>query len=64
MPIDEELQAAVHHAVISAQQPLSVETQLLSLLKELSEGDVNAERRLQRINLLKDELDMSKARGT
>lgn len=62
MAIDVELQEAVHHAVIAAQQPLSVEKLLLSLLAELSEGEVTDDRRLQRIELLKDELDMSTVR--
>ncbi|TFZ03384.1 hypothetical protein [Ramlibacter rhizophilus] len=62
MPIDEELRTAVHQAVIAAQQPRSVETQLLALLTALSEGEVTAETRLQRVNLLKDELDLSQVR--
>lgn len=60
MPIDPELMDAVHLAVVKSLQPLPLETQLLSLLTELSEQDVTADRRIQRIGILQSEVDTTK----
>lgn len=63
MPIDVELKDAVHQSIIKHQQQLAVESQLLSLLTELSEDDVSPDRRMQRINLLQTELDIGGLQG-
>lgn len=63
MPIDVELKDAVHQAIVKHQQQLAVENQLLSLLTELSEDDVSPDRRMQRVNLLQTELDISGLQG-
>jgi hypothetical protein len=63
VPIDIELKEAVHQSIVKHQQQLAVENQLLSLLTELSEEDVSPDRRMQRINLLQTELDISRLQG-
>lgn len=63
MPIDVELKDAVHQSIIKHQQQLAVESQLLSLLTELSEEDVSPDRRMQRISLLQTELNIGGLQG-
>lgn len=63
MPIDTELKDAVHQSVVRHLQQLGVETQMLSLLAELSEQEVGLDRRMQRISLLQTELDISSQQG-
>jgi hypothetical protein len=63
MPIDSELKDAVHQSVVQHSQQLGVENQLLALLAELSEQDVGLDRRMQRIALLQEELDISRLQG-
>lgn len=63
MPIDPELMEAVHLAVVKSFQPLSLQAQLISLLTELSDQDVTADRRLQRIGILQSEVDTTKVAG-
>lgn len=63
MAIDAELKEAIHASVVKHLQQLSVENQLVSLLTELSEQDVSTDRRLQRIALLQEELDISRQQG-
>jgi hypothetical protein len=60
MPIDDELREAIHDAVVAHLQPLAIETQLLALLVELSEQEVSADRRAQRVELLQSEIDTSR----
>ncbi len=60
MPIDEELSAAIHEAVVRHLQPHSLQVQLVSFLTELSEQEVSADRKLQRIDALQSQVDLSR----
>ena len=60
MPIDDELKAAIHDAVIKHMQPHGVETQLIALLNELSEQDVSADRKAHRVGMIQSEIDISR----
>ncbi len=59
MPIDDELSAAIHEAVIKHLQPHSLQVQLVSFLNELSEQEVSVDRKLQRIDALQSQIDLS-----
>jgi hypothetical protein len=64
LPIDTELKDGVHQSIVRHFQQLSVESQLLSLLTELSDQEISEDRRMQRISLLQTELDITKDRGS